>query len=322
MEVIQYSETYKTVWDDFVKNTKNGTFLFYRDFMEYHSDRFQDFSLMVFQDKKLIALLPANRQGDKVFSHQGLTYGGLGLSKKIKFEVVTAVLKNILVYLCENKINSFILKLMPKIYNLYPSDEIDYLLFILKANLLRRDLSASIKNSEALRIQSNRIEGVKKAKKQNLEIHKVTEFDGFWENILIPNLAETHQAKPVHTAAEIKYLQRNFPENIHQYNVLKEGVIVGGATIFETKTVAHVQYISADKNKQQLGTLDYLFWHLIENEFSHKAYFDFGTSNEQGGKVINKGLLYWKEAFGARGVVHDFYEVNPQHHLLLNTLFI
>ena len=48
------------------------------DFVEYHSDRFTDYSLMVYEDQKLIAIMPANfdENGD-VHSHQGLSYGGV-----------------------------------------------------------------------------------------------------------------------------------------------------------------------------------------------------------------------------------------------------
>ncbi|MFT6748422.1 MAG: hypothetical protein ACJAQ1_000334, partial [Flavobacterium sp.] len=75
--VKQYrSEDYEA-WNQFVSEAKNATFLFHRDFMEYHSDRFEDFSLLVFNNKeKLVAILPANRVDESVFSHQGLTYGG------------------------------------------------------------------------------------------------------------------------------------------------------------------------------------------------------------------------------------------------------
>ena len=61
---------------------KNSTFLFQRDFMDYHSDRFMDHSLLVFKDEKLIAVLPGNQVDNTVYSHQGLTYGGLIVHKK------------------------------------------------------------------------------------------------------------------------------------------------------------------------------------------------------------------------------------------------
>ena len=77
--VRRYSSEYFELWNAFISIAKNATFLFHRDFMEYHSDRFQDFSLLVFEGEKLMSVLPANRVGDTVFSHQGLTYGGLVL---------------------------------------------------------------------------------------------------------------------------------------------------------------------------------------------------------------------------------------------------
>ena len=73
------------IWNDFVSKSKNGTFLFHRDFIEYHSDKFDDFSLLVFFKQELVALLPANQVNNTIFSHQGLTYGGLILKQDIKF---------------------------------------------------------------------------------------------------------------------------------------------------------------------------------------------------------------------------------------------
>ena len=41
-----------------------------------------------------------------------------------------------------------------------------------------------------------------------------------------------------------------------------------------------------------------------------KTYFDFGISTEENGRVLNSGLIDQKEGFGARGVVHDHYELD------------
>ena len=38
-----YKDSYKDDWNNFVDSAKNSTFLFNRDFMDYHSDRFEDF---------------------------------------------------------------------------------------------------------------------------------------------------------------------------------------------------------------------------------------------------------------------------------------
>ncbi len=290
--------------------------------MEYHSDRFNDHSLMVYKGKRLIALLPANIKNKVLHSHQGLSYGGLVLSKKIKFNEVLEAFKTVLIFLEKEGIKTLHLKPLPKIYHELPADEIDYILFLLKAKRNRADLSSTIKMQSLLKIQSNRIEGVKKAIKQNLKIIQTDSFDDFWNQILIPNLNKRHDASPVHTLDEITLLAKRFPKNIHQFNVLHKDTIVGGATIFESKQVAHVQYISAESNKQTLGTLDFLFEYLINTKFKNKRYFDFGISNVNKGLNINEGLLYWKECFGARSIIQEDYEIETNNHHFLETVFL
>jgi len=305
-----------------VRSAKNSTFLFQRDFMEYHSDRFEDHSLIVFKNEKVVGLLPANISNKTLYSHQGLTYGGLVLNKKTKLKEVAANFQSLLQYLNKEGIEKLQLKLVPKIYCSLPSDELDYLLFITQAQLIRTDILSVIDNKQPIKIASNRLEGVKKAEKNNLRIEEGNNFEGFWNEILIPNLAEKHNALPVHSLGEIAQLEKDFPNNILQFNVYKDAEIVGGATIFETENVAHVQYISANEDKQQLGTLDFLFEFLINNRFKDKNYFDFGTSNENGGKNVNEGLLYWKECFGARSIVQQFYEVETSNYKKIESIFI
>ena len=290
--------------------------------MDYHSDRFEDLSLMVYKENSLVAVLPANKKQNIVHSHQGLTYGGLLLGKKNKLNETIFIFKAVLSFLDEEGIETLHLKLTPSIYHKVPSDEMEYLLFVSEATLARVDVSSVIENTSKLKIQSNRIEGVKKAEKNALEIIEGTDFNSFWIEILEPNLEHRHGAKPVHSLEEIERLARSFPKNIFQFNVYKEGVIVAGATIFETETVAHVQYISANEDKQQLGSLDFLFEYLINQRFKDKKYFDFGISNENQGKNLNKGLLYWKETFGARSVACKFYTVATDNHTKFDSVLL
>ena len=76
-EFVRYSPERADEWNSFLSESVNGTFLFDRRYMDYHSDRFSDASLMVYRRGKLYALLPANVEGSTLYSHQGLTYGGL-----------------------------------------------------------------------------------------------------------------------------------------------------------------------------------------------------------------------------------------------------
>lgn len=290
--------------------------------MEYHQDRFIDYSLMVKKGAKVVAVLPANSLDNELYSHQGLTYGGLLLSRKLKLADTLLIVKNLLLYLEQKGITRLNIKQIPSFYTQQPSDEVEYLLHLLQADSYRIDTASVIDLDTRLPIQSNRMEGVKKARKLKLIIKEESDFKGFWKHILLPNLKNKHNAQPTHTLAEIEMLHSRFPNSIRQFNVYEGKNIVGGTTIFETTTTAHVQYISGDDRKQELGTLDYLFYHLITDVFKEKRYFDFGISNEHQGKHLNKGLSYWKECFGARTFVHRFYKVETKNHSLLNDVLV
>lgn len=320
--VKKYNPSQKEMWDSFVKEAKNATFLFQRDFMDYHSHRFTDYSLLVFKGEKLVAVLPANISDSELHSHQGLTYGGLVLSKKNTFAETLTIFKSVLAYLKSEGIAVLNLKLLPKIYHQLPSDEIDYLLFLTEARLTRRDITSCVDNENRLKIKSsNRLRGIKKGVKNKLKVKEEVKFETFWNEVLEPNLMQVHNQKPVHSSAEIELLQSRFPENIKQFNVYKDDEIVAGATIFETSNVAHAQYISANEIGRQTGGLDFLFNYLLEH-FAYKKYFDFGIVNQNQGMKVNKGLLHWKETFGGRSITHDFYEVKTDNHELLNDIFI
>lgn len=290
--------------------------------MDYHSNLFKDHSVIIRERDKIVSLLPANIVDDTLYSHQGLTYGGLLLSRKLKLSNVLELFKELLAYLEEASIVKLQIKQLPDFYSQLPSDELEYLLHLTGADCYRVDTASVIDYRDVMAIQSNRLEGVKKAKSAKLVIKEEAIFDDFWGQILVPNLALRHKATPTHTLAEIKLLHSLFPKQIRQFNVYLDNGVVGGATIFETKTTAHVQYISAGSNKQELGTLDFLFEHLINHTFIHKQYFDFGISNENQGRQLSKGLSYWKECFGARTFVHRHYAVQTKNHLLLNDVLL
>ena len=320
--VKRYEKNDCTNWNAFIGQAKNATFLFHRDFMDYHSDRFQDYSLIVLDGDKWVAVLPANAVGNEVFSHQGLTYGGLVYNDKLKLASVIAIFKSVLSFLNDNAIEKLQVKLIPSIYHQKPAEELNYALFLAEAQLIRRDTLSVIDLSKPYSLSKIRKRGMKNGINNGLIIKEVHDFTNFWNEVLIPNLAQKHQAKPVHSLEEITKLKALFPENIRQFNVYENGIIVAGTTIFESQNVAHCQYISGKEDKNELGGLDLLFQHLITEVFKNKRFFDFGISNENQGRKLNEGLSYWKESFGASTIVHDFYEVETSNYSLLDTVLL
>lgn len=309
------------IWDTFVKECKNATFLFQRDFMEYHKDRFEDYSLLCFKNDKLIGVLPANINDKIVYSHQGLTYGGLLVFEKLKFRDFLLAFKSVLDFLDGNKIESLYTKQFPEMYTLIPSEELEYLHFIMQSKLVKVDVSSSLLLDNR-NYSKDRLVGIKKGVKNGLVIKEVNEFEEFWDEILIPNLSSKYQVKPTHSCDEISLLKELFPDNIRQFNVYKENKIVAGTTLFINEHLVHSQYMSADSDKNILGSLDFLHDYLFTKVFSDKKIFDFGISNENSGKNINEGLLYWKEGFGARTQVYKKYKVKVENKELLNSIMI
>lgn len=318
--ISNYSKEHYEKWNEFVAKSKNGTFLFHRDFMEYHSDRFNDFSLLVFKGQTLAACLPAHVKDNAVYSHWGLTYGGLVLSEKIKLHEVIEVFSQILEFLLKSGFDKLYIKAIPHIYHKLPAEELEYALFLANAKLIRRDSLSVFDYHSNMPFSKDRRHCIKRGEENKLSIVEEPLFDLFWNEILIPNLHSKHEASPVHTALEIKALHDKFPENIRHFNVYHNGEIVGGTTVFITDTVAHPQYISGNSDKNKLGSLDYLYAHLITKIFNDKKYFDFGISNEEQGRKLNSGLSFWKESFGARTIVHDFYEVETRNFGLLENV--
>ena len=308
MEIIRYRREDKELWNSFVSKARNATFLFDRNYMDYHADRFDDNSFMFYHKGKLKAVLPANVAGDTLYSHQGLTYGGLLLDKKATVEDVLECFDSLNSWLRENGISKVVYKALPWIYQQYPSEEDLYALtWKCKAQLISRDISSSIVIDNKLKFAESRKSGIRKALSLNIEVGESNDVDGFW-HVLEDNLGNRYNAKPVHTSSEMKLLMSRFPNNIKLYVAKMNGEIVGGTLIYVTPQVVHTQYISASVEGKKHGALDLLFDYIINKVYANCRYFDFGKSTEQGGAYLNEPLIFQKEGFGGRGVCYDWYQ--------------
>ncbi|MFO0507901.1 MAG: GNAT family N-acetyltransferase, partial [bacterium] len=293
------------LWNTFVKEAKNATFLFDRGYMDYHADRFKDHSLLLFADGKLRALFVANENNNEIISHEGLSYGGLLLEPEARLEDVLTWFFHFVRYYHQLGFERVIYKCLPFYYATYPAQEDLYALFLLKAALLQRDTSSVFVKSMPLPYQQRR----KKNSRQNsgsFRISRANDPTEFWNDVLIPNLKEKFGAEPVHSLEEIKKLMRLFPNQIQLFEVRNKGLL-GGTVIYSTPLTAHAQYTSANPLGKEMEAQDVLFHHLLSDVFQEKAYFSFGTSNGDPGRTLNRGLVNWKEGFGARTFAVDTY---------------
>ena len=308
IDVSIYKQEQKRLWDDFVSVSKNGFFLFYRDYMEYHSDRFHDHSLLFFKNGNLIGVLPANLNDGVLYSHAGLTFGGVVSGYDMRTQRMLAIFEKLTQHCREQEIRKIVYKAIPYIYHSIPADEDLYALFRNKAELSGRNVTTSIYGPSKLKFDESRSRAIKKAKKNNLAVKRSYDFKSFMQ-IVEDVLKERHGVAPVHTSREIELLAGRFPDNIKLFSSFKNDAMLAGAMIYESKNVAHAQYIANSSEGRDMGALEMVFDELINNYFKNKKYFDFGISTEQAGQYLNTGLVAHKEGFGARAVMQDFYEL-------------
>lgn len=310
MEILRYVPEMKERWDDFVDKSKNGTFLLKRDYMEYHSDRFPDHSY-VFVDGEgaFVGLLPATLRGDVLSSHAGLTYGGLVMGMVTSATDALEMFSLLRAEMRRLGVKTLVYKAIPHIYHRQGAEEDLYALFRNDARLIVRNVSTVINMSDPIPSGRLTVKAEKRRCKAGIEVKEVESSESFWD-MATENLLLRHNTRPVHTAAELDYLKSRFPDNIRFFIATdSSGELLASAVIYLDRGVVHLQYASSTPRGKKLYAADIIYHELIYDILRDNRYFDFGISNEDGGRYLNEGLLHHKEEFGGRSVVYDIYEM-------------
>ena len=306
----RYTPQLAKEWDEFVSRSKNGTFLFMRGYMDYHADRFSDFSLIA-RDRhgKIAAILPSNAAGEQLHSHQGLTYGGWIAAYK-GFDVLTLleIQHEAEDFLRAAGFRSIIYKRVPYIYSEIPSEEDLYMLFRRNATLIASGVSGTVNLATDCGLDMSQRRKARKAVMAGVTVRECDSPDCFWA-ILSEVLASRHNTRPVHTLDEIKLLKSRFPENIRFFGAyMPDGEMVAGTVLYVSRGVAHAQYIAASEKGRSLNALPLLFESIMDLCRKEGCrWFDYGISTENGGRYLNEGLARQKITLGSRAVVYETY---------------
>lgn len=305
-----YDKTKAEEWNQFVNSSRAPMFMFNRGFMEYHKDRFCDASLMVYDDDKLVAILPASQHGSEVRTHGGLTYGGILYGEKMKQQTMLDCFSAIIQYYKDQGITSIIYKSIPYIYNTYPTQEDLYALFRHGAQLLKTEPSSTLLLASPFKMTKGRKAQISRARREGVVITESKDFQAF---ITLENevLSQHHNVKAVHTADELQLLHNRFPENIRCYMAKNsKGHLIAAALLFIYPHVIHTQYLASNDEGRTIGALDLLISEIMQKYKETHTYLDFGISTEDMGKKLNNGLISQKESFGARTCVYQTWTIN------------
>ncbi len=306
-----YKPSMQQLWDEAVAASRNGIFQHYRAYMDYHSDRFVDCSVLARDQRgRVLAVLPAHAVGREVCSHRGLSFGGWLMSARADVNVMDEVWNAMTEHYRARGFTSMYYRPSPHVYHTYPAEEDLYALFRAGGQLVGCQVSAVVDMSAPLGYDSNARRAVRRAEAAALACGPSGDLASFW--VMLENcLAERHDAKPVHTLAEMELLQGRFPGNICLYSAYDEhGQMVAGVLMYYTRTDAHCQYIASDSRGRELGALPALFSFVMDDARRRGIrWFDFGTSCEDGGRILNSGLARQKCGFGGRAVVYNAYSI-------------
>lgn len=301
-------------WDEFCADAPMATFLHTKKFLSYHGERFEDASLVFEDDKGWVGILPAAFHPENralVVSHPGITYGGMihkgGLRGNAMIEAFNLAKEKYR----EIGVHNLIYKVIPNIYHQIPSQDDLYALFRLGAQRVRCDISSTLDLENQYLLSDRRRRSLKKAVSAGVSITTGSDYLSDLWRVLQENLARKHDTTPVHNMAEIELLFQRFPENIFFVAAKFNGLVEAGAVLFKTKSVLHAQYICSSEVGYKINALDAVFDFCIDLAKKNKArFFDFGTSNEKEGKILNEGLYKFKSEFGTGGIVHEYFIVD------------
>ena len=307
MNVIRFDNTKIDQWNLFNSKSKNGLFLFDRSYMDYHNDRFNDHSLMIFEKEKLFAIFPANENDKIIYSHAGLTFGGLIMPFNLKATDCLRIFEHIISYYESEGIQEINYKAISYIFHKYPAQEDLYALFKNNAVLYRRDISSVIQLSKKMKFSETKRQSVSKCIKEGIEVIENQDFSDYW-NLLIKVLSK-YSALPVHTLEEIHTLKNKFPQQIRLFEARLKGDLLAGIVVYDYGNTAHTQYMANSENGRKWGALDFINFRLINDYFKDRKYYSFGISTENEGNFLNEGLIQQKEMMGGRAVTNDFYKI-------------
>ncbi len=307
--VRQYASCDEPIWNDFIRNSKNGIFMFNRNFMEYHKDRFTDNSLLFFDGEKLLAILPASIKDGILSSHGGLTYGGFIIGNDMKQHHMNDCFSALTDYGLKNGINEIIYKHIPHIYHKQPAEEDLYSLYYTGAKVLKIEAATVIDLEQPLKMPKGRKAQVARAKREGVEIRESCDFESF---ISLENqvLGARHGTKAVHSPQELHLLKGFFPQNIKLIAAFYNDTMIAGTVLFVYDNVVHTQYMAANETAREIGALDFTIATVINQYKESKKWLDFGISTEDAGHYLNEGLIAQKEGFGGRTNIYQTWRID------------
>jgi len=324
INITRYTSSQQDEWDSFVRESNNGTIFHTQRFLSYHPEgRFQFHHLMFYDNKKLVAVLPAalRENGSSLESPIGASYGGIVLSP-MSYKQHEKIVDALLNYTKQMDFASIFLTPAPFFYQKKQMQNIDYALAFKGFGFDRHYISHIIehKTTEQYFKEFNATarNSVRQFQRNNLTSIEITTSRSAYQEIY-PILVENkvrHNAQPTHTLEELLHLQELFPESITLI-IARHGN--------DKKAIAASWVIGCNSKV----TLCFYNMMLYDFEYLHPMYAVMneviGWSVKRGSTFVDIGvsqdtknsnpmtpsysLIDFKEKFGAVGMLRSTFKI-------------
>lgn len=279
-------------WDSLVKESPYATFQHQRDYIEYHKTRWIDASFFLKKGEELIAAIPGNSKENQLYSHQGLSFGGVLWRKGLSMEEKVTYIEDLPSLLSQAGFSSFHWKEVPSLF----CDE----RHIPMPNALLKKVNKGyfIPNDLDLNSIRKKRRLLKKAEKAALAITWDDDLAKFWQEIVQPIFREKFGSKPVHSLQEILQLKAHFPQHIQLVTVYQEKTLLGGIVLFCQGQWWHTQYTCGSSEGLLMGAIDLLMWQILNSAQNQGKTVSLGTALDDQGH-FKASLAEWKKSWGA-----------------------
>ena len=307
LEIIKYDENvHKSIWDNFVKSSNNGTIFHLREFLNYHQSRqFNDCSFIFKEKDKIQGLFSGAVVNNILHSHPGASFGGF-VHNDLSFEISNQMIDMLITEAQNKKLNEIVIIPTPFVYYQNYHEVIEYCLY----NKGFKDIEYYI--SSFVDLDNNLIEQMHSRKKRyikkfenQVKVKLSEDLDSFYP-ILIEN-KKKHNATPTHSLDELKLLINKFPDQIKLLLTFKDDKVIGGALNFITNNhtcILFYNMIDYDYQNMQIASIQ-IYESLKWAKKINLRFFDIGVSQIYDNDLIipHASLINFKEQFGSKTMI-------------------
>lgn len=323
IHIIPYTSAHFDEWDSFVRHSNNGTIFHTQQFLSYHPEsRFQFHHILFYDDKKLIAVLPAalRDNGKTLESPIGSSYGGIVLAP-MNYKYHEGIVDALVHYATEAGFTKIVLTHAPFFYQAKQMQNIDYALAFKGFDYDRHYISHIIEHGTSEQYFSHFNATARNSVRQfqrntDTSIEITTEQSAYEEiyPILVENKVR-HNALPTHTLEEMLHLQALFPELIKLFIARLKGKAIAASWVIGcNSTVTLCFYNMMSYEFEHLHPMYALMNEIVGWSLKRGSSFvDIGVSQDTKSSnpmTPSYSLIDFKEKFGAVGMLRSTFKKN------------